>query len=63
MMALQMANNQNGNNDAIFKPTILLKDSGKADPDHELNWQNIIVKGKKVRINRIGYQTNVNRNW
>ena len=63
MMALQMANNQNGNNDAIFKSTILLKDSGQKDPEHELNWEYINVAGKKVRIDRIGYQSTGNENW
>lgn len=63
MMAMQMANNQNGNNDAIFKSTILIKDSGEADPNHEANWENINVAGKKVRVDRIGYQTVGNDDW
>lgn len=63
MMAMQMANNQNGNNDAIFKSTILLKDSGEADPDHEANWEYINVAGKKVRVDRIGHQTAGDDDW
>ena len=57
MMAVYMANNQNGNNDAFFKPSMMLKDSGETNPDHPDNWENISVNGKKVRIDRIGYQT------
>lgn len=57
MVAAYTGNNQNGNNDAFFKPTMLLKDSQQADPEHPDNWEYITVNGKKVRIDRIGYQT------
>ncbi len=55
MMSLVMSTNINGNNDALFKPTILLHDSGESDPNHELNFEEITVAGKKVRVDRIGY--------
>lgn len=42
---------------------MLYKDSGESDPNHELNWEYINVAGKKVRVDRIGYQSKANEQW
>jgi len=63
MMALHMSHNQNGNNDAVFKPTIMLQDTGSTDPNDPRNFEMISVAGKKVRVDRIGYQRQGSDGW